>query len=69
MDKMFKNRHEQFSLGTPEFIKGGGPLLEPLLTGYPKLIPALHDISQHRSSQKHHMLSSWGVFDPDLEFL
>ena len=58
-----------FSLPAPEFIEGGGSLLEPLLAGYPKLVPALHDISQYCSPQKHHVLSSRRVFDPDFEFL
>ena len=58
-----------FSFGTPKFIEGGDSLFEPLLAGYPKLVPTLHDISQHRSSQKYHVLSPRRIFDPDLEFL
>jgi len=67
-----ENRREVFdgfSFATPKFIQGGGSLLEPLLTGYPKFVPTLHDISQHRSSQKYHVLPSRRVFDPDLKFL
>jgi len=64
-----RREHSTVSLGAPKFIEGGGPLFEPLFAGYPKLPPALHDISQHRSSQEHHVLSPRGVFDPDLEFL
>lgn len=71
-ESLTEDRHGAFSgflLPASEFIEGGGSLLEPLLAGYPKLVPALHDISQYRSSQKHHVLSSRGVFDPDFEFL
>jgi len=38
------------SFTTSKFIKSGDSLLEPLLTGYPKLVPILHNISQHRPS-------------------
>lgn len=57
------------SLAAPEFIEGGGSLLEPLLTRYPELVPVLHNISQYRSSQKYHVLSSRRVFNPNLKFL
>ena len=50
-----------------ETIKGAGALLVPFIAADPEAVAPLHDISQNRATQEHHVLAARRVLDADLE--
>ena len=62
-------KSQEVSLRSPNFINNSQSLFIILFLGHPELLSILHDISQHRSTQKHHMFTTRRIFNVDFEFL
>ena len=61
---------QQGSTLNSQLVLAGGDLdtlLLVLLSAHPELLPILHDLSKHGSSEEHHVLAAGRVFDPALE--
>lgn len=52
-----------------EFVEAFRTLLSPLLSSYPELLPILHNVGKYSTTEEHHVLPTWRVFNADLEFL
>lgn len=52
-----------------KLLKHAHTLLLILLPRQPEVLLVLHDVSQHSSTQEHHVFAPWRIFNPDLEFL
>lgn len=52
-----------------QLLQNSRPFLLVLLPRHPEVVLVLHNVGQHGAAQKHHVLTSRGVFYPDLEFL
>lgn len=57
-------------LGRDTELGGGGSSTElfVFLLGDPGLVLVLDDVGEHSSSKEHHVLTTWGIFDPNLKF-
>lgn len=52
-----------------QLLQRPGPLLLPLLLGYPHVLLVGHDVGQHGAAEEDHVPSPRRVFDAHLEFL
>ena len=55
--------------GFQELVQHSQALLLIFRAQHPEVIFVLHDVGQNRAPQEHHVLTSWRVFNPNLEFL
>ena len=62
-------KSQEVILRFPNFINNSQSLFIILFLGHPELLSILHDICQHRSTQKHHMFTTRRIFNVDFEFL
>lgn len=68
-DAFFREAHPCLSDGDAELLQNAHALFLILLPRQPEVVLVFHDVSQHRPTQKHHVLAAGRVLDPDLEFL
>ena len=52
-----------------QLVQHFGAFLHVLCLADPEGPLVLHDVCQHRPAHEHHVFTSWGVLDADLELL